>query len=401
LLAHPEYQGNFQRESKFTDDFTADSLKRGICWNVAQGNLLWWKPYVKFTQNLEGKYAGRVLRTIHSNSAFPFLNYDRNHPNHPIVSPSEKPHYRLAYIVMVHQDAENVEALLDALEDPTVFIYLHVDLSSPQSFHQVISNLVKDRENIAIMPNPFAITWSHISMLWVEIRAFFDLLDLISFDYVINLSGSDYPLKSAKTIFDHLERKPQSNWLWWKADGSKTIGDLETRFLPMYHCREYGGDWKNRCLMQPWEPKGQREFTGYSDLFPQLFKTSQWMILHRSTVEYLRTSEAGKLFLMHSEHTAIPDEMFFATLLATTPFNGRTFRDPKRLMFWNGGSHPYVWTGENKGVIKAWEKHFLWIRKVDVTRDQQLKGLLDDIRQEDKMSNRIVLKYKEGIIPVD
>ena len=402
ILAHPDFQKDFQRSSKFSETFKTDSLKRGVCWNVAQGNLQYWGPYVDMNQTLEGKFAGRMLRTVDEKAALPFLNYDGKSGHPPLTSHNIKLHYRLAYVLMVHEKAENVAALLDALADPEVFVYIHIDLSSPQAFHQQIRDLVKERQDVAIMPNPFAVTWGHISLIWTEIRAFFDLLDLISFDYVINLSGADYPLKSTKTIYEHLEKKPRSNWVWWRNDGGKNTDEVRWRFLNMFHCQSQAAVGDGACrFTYPALEKGYREFDGYKDVFPQLYKTSQWMILHRSAVEELRSSEAAKLLLMHSEHTLIPDEMFFATFLASNSVNQRTFRDPKRLMYWRGGSHPYDWTGADEKLIKDCQSHFLWIRKVDVVGDTKLKKLLDDVRRDDTMSDRMVLKYKEGIIPVD
>jgi Core-2/I-Branching enzyme len=399
ILAQEEFQGHFQRKTRFSESFTADSLKRGVCWNVAQGNLQMWRPYVYLDQHSEGQYAGRVLRTIDDAAAMPFLNYDGKQRSHITSAFANKPHYHLAYVLMVHSNSQNVAALIDALADPTVFIYIHVELFAPESFQQIRA-LVQTRTNVALMPTQFAVSWGNISLLWVEIRAFFDLLDLILFDYVINLSGADYPLKSAKTIYEHLGKKPNSNWVWWKADGAKIQADLNYRMYNMFHCRE--SEQEGKCMYTyPPQIQGYREFDGYKDLFPQFHKTSQWMVLHRSTVEYLRSSEAGKLFVMHMEHAAVPDEIFFATFLSSTPFASRTFRDPKRLMFWYGAEHPYEWTRDDESVIDSWESHFLWIRKVDVSADPELKELLDEVRRKDKMSNRIVLKYQEGIIPVD
>ena len=400
ILAHPDFQKDFQRSTKFSQTLSSDPLKRGVCWNVAQGNLRYWGPYVDMNQTLDGKYAGRILRTIDDKIALPFLNYDGKSGHASLISHTMKRHYHIAYVLMIHDKAENVAALLDALADPNAFVYIHIDMSAPEAFHQKIHDLIKGRQDVAIMPNPFAVTWGHISLIWTEIRAFFDLLDLISFDYVINLSGADYPLKSAKTIYQHLEKKPRSNWVWWRNDGGKNTAELEWRFHNMFHCQSQGVQ-EGQCGYYPALWQGYREFDGYKDVFPQLYKTSQWMILHRSTVEDLRSSEAAKLLLMHSEHTLMPDEMFFSTFLASNSINQRTFRDPKRLMYWFGGSHPYDWTRADEQLIKDWQSHFLWIRKVDVIRDPKLKQLLDNIRRNDTMSDRMVLKYKEGIVPVD
>jgi len=400
MLLHPELRhDNIQRMTKVTSDLNIDFLKRGVCWNVAQGNLQWWKPYVRFGSNLKDKFSGRVLRTINSEAAFPFLNFDGNLGIPNSLHITSKPSYKLAYVLMVHADSENIAALIDALADPTVFIYIHVDVFAPDSFHQKINKLVKGRPDIAVMPRPLAVTWSHVSLVWVEVRAFFDLLDLIRFDYVINLSGMDYPLKSAKTIYEHLNKKPGSNWIWWSTE-DKNMWQLDYRVHNMFHCREHRFEWASRCVFSP-EPHGWREFDGFKDLFPRLYKTSQWMILHHSAVSYLRKSEAAKLLLMHSEHASIPDEMFFSTFYAASPFGGRTYRDPKRLMYWDGGSHPYEWTSNDEAVVRAWAYHFLWMRKVDVVGDPKLKEILDDIRAKDVMSSQIVLHYEGGIIPVD
>ena len=332
----------------------------------------------------------------------PFLNFDGREDPKAMVPATLRPHYRLAYVLMVHHKPENVAALVDALADKNVFIYIHVEVFAPNSFYEEIQEIVRTRKHVALMPTRFAVSWAHVSLIWVEVRAFFDLLDMISFEYVINLSGADYPLKSAKTIYQHLEKKPKSNWVWWKTDGEKTAWEIEGRTHYMFHCREgeIEGE-RDKCNFYPMNIQGYREFDGFKDLFPQVLKTSQWMILHRSAVEYLRSSEAGKLLLMHFEHSLIPDELFFSTFLASSPFNTRTFRDPKRLMFWYGGSHPWEWTKGDEESINFWEKHFFWIRKVDVGSNPQLKETLDGIRRKDRMSDRMVLEYKEGIIPVD
>lgn len=206
---HPDYRrNNFQRQTIVNKELNVDFLKRGICWNVAQGNLLWWKPYIRYGQDLDNKFNGRILRTINAEAAFPFLNYDGNlSPKHEL-SITSKPSYRLAYVLMVHSNTDNIAALINALADPTVFIYIHVDLGASESFHEEIRKLVEGRTDIAIMPTPFAVAWAHISLIWVELRAFFDLLDLIQFEYIINLSGTDYP-RNQQRRFTSTSRRSQ------------------------------------------------------------------------------------------------------------------------------------------------------------------------------------------------
>ena len=105
--------------------------------------------------------------------------------------------------------------------------------------------------------------------------------------------------------------------------------------------------------------------------------------------------------MIWAENTLIPDEMILATLFASSPFVSKTYKDPKRLMRWLGNPHPESWWYEDKDDIYKWQKHFLWIRKVDLMEDPELKRILDEIRQVDEMSEDIVAPYADGIIPVD
>jgi hypothetical protein len=398
ILSHPERQKNYHRHSPITANYDTDLPLRGICFTVAQGHFRGsdiWRPFVQLLPESEWKrkHDGRILRTIDANVALPFLNYDGSQT--PAVT-AKKPHYNLAYVLLVHDSISNVKSLINAIADDTVFVYVHIDLSAPMSFQEDLRKFANERKNVVIMPTAFSIIWGHISLLWVEIRAFFDLLDLITFDYVINLSGSDYPLKSAVTIHKTLERMPGMNWLWWNDDKE---WEIEMRTEHLFQCtiadtKKCEFTFKNQGM--EWRP-----WSGLEELYPKRYKTSQWLILHYSAVQHLRESEAGKLLMIWAENTLIPDEMILATFFGNSPMANRTMRDPKRLMRWRGNPHPESWRLPDKETIETWQRHFLWIRKVDVTGDPELKTLLDGIRTKDEMSEDIIAPYKDGIIPVD
>ena len=392
ILDEPD-RANYQKETRVTADYVIDSMRRGVCFTVAQGNQVSdpWTPFVvqPHPENPRGNRLDRILRTIDADVALPFLHYDSQltHPE------STKPYYQLAYVILVHTNFENVKALIEALAAPSVFIYVHIDLSASPLFKEEMQNLLEERGDFTIMPTSFHVTFAHISLLWIEIRAFFDLLDLIDFDYIINLSGSDYPLKSAETIYRACQRLPGSNWLWWDTKSRQISGRTEY----MYYCAK---DDSQFCSFSEAINKEFRSWESMSDLFPTRYKSSQWVILHRTAVEYIRSSEAGKLLMMWAESTQCPDEMVLATLLGASPLVNQTYRDPKRLLRWlPWGWHPYEWQKEDRGVIETWQDHFLWIRKVDVTKEPELKEILDDIRRRDELSNLAVVSFMDGIAP--
>ena len=143
-----------------------------------------------------------------------------------------------------------------------------------------------------------------------------------------------------------------------------------------------------------------RSWSSIEDLFPKRYKGSQWMILHRSAVEDLRASEAGKILLMWAENMLCPDEIVLTTYFAASPVVAHTYRDPKRLMHWQWGWHPEDWTLEQRTLIETWQEHFFWLRKVDVIVQTELKRVLDRIRRVDEVSKLVVVDFTDGIIPV-
>lgn len=389
FLLSPGWQVGLQRETQYLEGFTVDPLQRGICFSVALGNLDHeiWGSFVAPSSTDDEQLGHRFLRTIDPGVALPFLNYETHQKDDPSLE-SKKPRYNLAYIILVHENIESVSALIQALDDPSVFIYIHVDRFSPQSFHDDVQRMTQNRTNMRVMPTSFYIRWGHPTILWAQIRGLFDLLDLIEFEYIINLSGADYPLKSAATIFSHLSRKPGGNWMSWMEnpkDNWRTQG--------MFHCGEvewaYDASWYTQCRQWPVE-WGYRSWDTFRDIFPHQYKISQWFILHRSAVEYLRASEAGRLLMMWSEHTFISDEEIIGTIFMASPIANRVYRDPTRLILWDDSgdtSHPHEFGYWDKSIIERLQQYFLWIRKVNVGDDSQLREILDRIIERDEMED--------------
>src|SRR5208282_4601689 len=105
---------------------------------------------------------------------------------------------------------------------------------------------------------------------------------------------------------------------------------------------------------------------GIEQLFPYRYKSSQWKILHKSAIEWIRSSKAVELLLMWAEHDWCPDEEVFATILSASPFVNQTYPDPKRLLKWDGKPHPHEWSMRDTELIDQWQSHFFFIRKVSL-----------------------------------
>ena len=378
-----EWHADFQRMSEFKDTWSDDMLRRGICWQVAQGCVAGWKD---FTQS-------RLIRTVGDSFAFPFMNFQSNSD-----IAKTKPRYRIAYVIMVHKDFNNVKNLIEAINDPHIFALIHVDRRADPEFYRQVQELIMQYDNMDVIRDRFTVIWAHVSIVWTQLWGFFELLDRIDFEYVINLSGSDYPLKSTSTMLAALDKMPNHNWVWWAPNSNNIL----YRLVWMWHCRVKNGDPEGLCDFAN-KVQGQREFQLW-DIFPVHRKSSQWVILTKSTIERLRSSKGLRLLLLHMEHSSIPDESLFSLFISgsakDTPI---TNRDPKRLMSWNHGPHPHTFSIMDTKTILAEQSAFFFIRKVDTVSDPQLKQLLDSIRQKGQMDRLPVHIYNpdSGIIPID
>ncbi|KAI9192945.1 uncharacterized protein BJ171DRAFT_33426 [Polychytrium aggregatum] len=122
-------------------------------------------------------------------------------------------HYKLAYFLMMHEGIENVKLVLRAIYDPEAIVLIHVDSHRPK-IHKEITEYVcaTYRQHIYVMRRSLPLAWGGSGIVFAQIAGFFNLHDLARWDYVINLSGYDYPLMSTSTIHDILEVTGSRLW---------------------------------------------------------------------------------------------------------------------------------------------------------------------------------------------
>ena len=148
-------------------------------------------------------YLKRHPLTATSNTPLP------DEPRQPV----SKPH-KLAYFILAHKSFDNVVNLLNGLLDPYVTILIHVDAKNPQLKNRLIQyledkvarNPASHYSRVRIMRRSFIGLWGHSSLVFAQLAGFFELLDMgADWEYVINLSGNDYPLRTNDAIYHDLK----------------------------------------------------------------------------------------------------------------------------------------------------------------------------------------------------
>lgn len=152
----------------------------------------------------------------------------------PIRLPSKRKKYKLAYFILV-QDigaVDQLKALLDVLDDGEAIILLQLDakphntpmLSAVDTMLSERRNLKDKRTpNIFIASTSYKHIFGHNSVLFSHLNGFFELLDLADWDYIINLSTYDWPLRKTAELHRILEKRPGNSWIDFWMDSRESF----------------------------------------------------------------------------------------------------------------------------------------------------------------------------------
>ncbi len=265
---------------------------------------------------------------------------------------AEKPprEANIAYFIQVSESTITLlPRLLKVLWHEKNLYVLHFDKKIPKwqrdySTRSLLKS-AKGKKNIVIMPSE-VITYRGISMVINSMNAMQTAKDAsTSWDFFINLSGSDYPLISPanqRVLLgeqDFISRRRSffsiSNREWWAK--SKKF-----RFSRLFTDTSLSMNGTQSELLDPFQKQPLFNRIGF-----EWVAAESWMILHRSFVNYLLTSGPSRRYFAAFSYVAEPEEHYFATVAYNTPqFNDTLIRAAFRHVVWvhNGkhsGQHPY------------------------------------------------------------
>ncbi|KAI8850664.1 hypothetical protein BC829DRAFT_388619, partial [Chytridium lagenaria] len=254
-----------------------------------------------------------------------------------------------AYLMMVHGNKTNIENLYGAIEEfiKTRDIAMNAKVRPTQPAVP---------GNVYLAQHRYDGLWGHASLVNMEVSGYWELLDMADWDFVINISGMDYPLRHSREIY-----RGREFINWWEDTSQEAF-----RMLRPYLARS------NRIL------KGTKlvsEMTSYHPLetglfFPpfsgwKLCQQIQWMTLSRNFVKYLRHSREALHMLAFIQHTFVPDQSFFCYVAINTPILPNA-PFPKRNIFlqrYNDNNHAALL---DVSTVRNIGPRYFFARKVDL-----------------------------------
>ncbi|CAG9088162.1 unnamed protein product [Plutella xylostella] len=222
-------------------------------------------------------------------------------------SPDKAEEVRIVFLLTLNGRAlRQVHRLINALYRTSHYFYIHVD-ARQDYLHRELSQLEQSFPNIKLAKTRFSTIWGGASLLQMLLTSMRDILTLgWQWDFVINLSESDFPIKSLENLEKFLSLNKGLNFV-------KSHGREVQRFI-----KKQGLDKTFiECETHMWRVGERRLPRGVT-----VDGGSDWVALSPRFVAYVAGAPDPLLAGLHTvfRHTLLPAESFFHTALRNSDF---------------------------------------------------------------------------------
>lgn len=289
---------------------------------------------------------------------------------------------KIAYLILCHMNEQQIVALIHQLQSDYADIYVHVD-SKTDGFELLRKEriiLLDDDERIDVR-------WASFSMIEATMKLIKKCLsNQKKYDYILLISGQDFPIKNHIQRLSFLEDNRGSNYIEIKPHDDSFRRIFPKRNELYYPSWMYGNSIFIRIIR-----KFYIIMTGGRSYTFRLFKRknttgmtfefgSQWWCLQAEVVEWMM-----KYINDHPEYVAFfknamtPDECFFQTLFVNSPY-AKARKDKLVWLEWKG-NHPRLI--EEKDIDRLISvENVLFARKFDLkVNPKPIEMLIEQLKE--------------------
>jgi len=295
---------------------------------------------------------------------------------------------KIAYIVLAHKLPEQLIRLVRKLNTPGSVFFIHVDKKAHAEIYKRMTESLASCENVHFLERHaiYYGDYSHVRATLAGIRKL--LVFQIPFDYVILITGQDYPIKSNEQIETCLRDSGQKSYMEYFSlpDGDNWKDDNGGQDRINYWYLHWRG-WELPLMkrIQSWVSIPDRTWSFLSKVLPlqrclpgkfKGYGGSAYWCLSRDCTEYVdEFTRRNRSFVKFFEHVGIPGEIFFQTILLNSPLRDRVVNDNLRYIVWSNSRHPATLGKPDFDLFM--DTHNLFARKFDITKDEKVLDMID------------------------
>lgn len=301
---------------------------------------------------------------------------------------------KIAFLILAHNDPAHLKRLINALDDPAFDCYIHVDAKSDID--------VFDFDSYRLQHSGMTVLKNRRKVFWADYSVSLATMDLFAAAYqkhpdycrYVVLSGSDYPIKSNREIYDRLTK-----------DHTEFICDMENpddRKTKYYHFMRHNGSLLTKARLILGEKiklvRNRRPLTLGGKPCKVHF-SPQWIALTDEAVGYLLDIYRAdrKSIDAFFKYSYASDELMFATLL----FSDKRFKEQASIHAPSSGVHynelppihlidyeptVRVFTDDDRSLVLGSDK--LFCRKLISGKSDALVSIIEKERESDCSENK-------------
>lgn len=294
---------------------------------------------------------------------------------------------RIAYIILAHKLPDQLVRLVHKLNTAATMFFIHVDKKTDADAYRRMTEHLAIHDNVYFLDR-HARYYGDYNHVRATLEGIHKILEFgMHYDYVLLLTGQDYPIKSNSQIQKVLQESGQKSFMEyfplpdarWKGEN----GGFDR--INYWHLHWRGWEFavlkKNRFL----RPFPNKAWFFLAKIFPfrrklpgnlEWYGGSAYWCFTKECIEYINEFvQPKKEFVKFFEHVKIPEEIFFQTVLLNSPFKSQLVNDNLRYIVWSNSRHPAILGRENFKHFMSTNK--LFARKFDITIDEVVLDMID------------------------
>ena len=255
---------------------------------------------------------------------------------------------KIAYLMFAYKNPQLLKRAIGTLSSEDCAFFIHIDQKRSIKDFSRISG-----ENVLFSEKRLPVYWAEFSGVRAILLLVREALESQqSYDYLVLLSGSDYPLRSSKYIHSFLEENRGSEFMSIVKVPNEAAGKPISRVNTL---RLQSNKPVRRFAVRALAKLGlaQRDYRKHLGTL-QPYAGNTWWVLTRDACQYiLEFVERNQHIQEFFETVFAPEELFFHTILGNSVFSPRIRRN---LVYedWSArGAHPAMISDRHLALFEA------------------------------------------------
>ena len=291
-----------------------------------------------------------------------------------------------AFLIQAHHNPDYLVRLINWLDAPNHFIFVHIDKKSKVMLDLLYANEISHRNNVYVF-SEISVNWGGYSQIACMSRLFAEALKNKSIEWFHHISGADIPLMDNKTFDDFFEFSKYKGYIKSSKNDKWLISEMQRRFL-VYRFNDIVNMRSKNVFTYALRflERLQLFLTRYlkikvrKNINYEPALGSNWFSLKREVMEYIVDFvNSNPSYDRRFQHTCCCDEMYFHMMLKASPYWNCFFDSDLRFVEWKkldiGEMPPHTLTELNYEDIK--NSNSIFARKIDPVKSEKLIGIIE------------------------